>query len=161
VRANVVVFGVALVLVGFVVWYFPLTTGSTSAPVPRGDAYDYGLPGALLIGPIPYTASWTASGPANITIYSCGTDPGCPDGPDAPVVAYSDEASGSLSWTSSGGHFFLLVPGAPVNVTVTYMEPIGGGLVGIGVLGFGVIITVAGLAMRRRSPPSALPAPQD
>jgi hypothetical protein len=163
VRANIAVFGAALIVVGLVFWYFPLTTGSTTTPVPQGDGYDYGLPGALIIGPVPYTASWTSSTPANVTIFSCGTDSGCPNGPDSSVVAQANSTSdsGSISWTSSGGHYFLLVPSVTANVTVSYMEPVGGGLVGIGVLGLGAIVGVAGLAARRPPPAgaSAVPAP--
>jgi hypothetical protein len=148
VRAGVAVFGVVLVVVGAVLWYFPLVTNSSSIEVPTGDGYVFGLPGVLLIGPIPYTASWTSGGPTNVTVYACGTDSGCPNGPVAPVVATASGASGSIRWTSSAGHYFLLVPNTTSNVTVEYSSPIGAGLVGIGLLGVGAIVCVVGLATR-------------
>jgi uncharacterized membrane protein len=159
VRAGIAVFGVVLVLVGAVLWYFPLVSESSSIEVPNGDAYVFGLPGTLIIGPVPYAASWTANAPANVTVYSCGTDSGCPNGPNSPAIGAATGSSGSIHWTSSAGHYFLLVPNTTSNVTVTYEEPVGAGLAGLGVLGIGVIVVVVGLALRRPASDATDPMP--
>ncbi|HXQ94760.1 MAG TPA: hypothetical protein VN864_06310 [Thermoplasmata archaeon] len=155
-RLPVVAFGVVLILAGAALWYVPLTSATTTIQVPVGDAYDFGVPTGYIVAGIPYTASWNSGSLTNVTIYSCGTNSACPNEVSAPVVAQRDASSGSLKWTSSAGHYFLLVPNTTVNLTLSYLEPVSGGLVGLGALGLGAIVLVVGLALRR--PPTDAPA---
>jgi hypothetical protein len=155
VRVAVVAFGVVVILAGAVLWYVPLSSASTSLQVPVGDAYDFGVPNGYILGAIPYTASWASGSSTNVTIYGCGTNSACPNEVSGPVVAHADAATGSLKWTSSAGHFFLLVPNSTVNLTLSYLEPVAGGLVGIGMVGLGAIAFVVGLAVRKPTIPGA------
>ncbi|MCI4326302.1 MAG: hypothetical protein L3K16_01495 [Thermoplasmata archaeon] len=155
-RAWIAVLGAVLVVLGAVLWVVPVTPASSSILVPYGDGYDFGLPSGVLIGSVPYSADWSAPVSANVTLYSCGTDSGCPNYSFDPVVAQGHGASGSMSWSSSAGRYFLLVPNVTANITVHYTEPVAGGLAGVGLLGVGVIVCVAGIAIRK--PPQEAPA---
>jgi len=42
------------------------------------------------------------------------------------------------------------VPNATTNLTVTYVEPLLGGLGGLALLGIGIVVAVAGVSMHRR-----------
>jgi hypothetical protein len=152
VRASIAVLGAVLVVIGAVLWVVPVTPASSSIQVPYGDGYDFGLPSGVMIGSVPYSADWSAPTSANVTLYSCGTDSGCPNYSFDPVVAHGTGASGSMRWSSAGGRYFLLVPNVTANITVHYTEPVAGGVAGVGLLGVGVIVCVAGLAIRK--PPS-------
>jgi hypothetical protein len=157
-RAAVAVFGVALIVVGAALWYLPLTSVSSSIRVPVGDAYVFGTPASFLIGSVPWKASWTSDATANVTIYSCGTSSGCPNQLNGSVISHAMGTSGSMSWTGKAGQYYLLVPSTTSNVTVSYQEPLLGGLAGIGILGVGVLVAVVGVAMPR-NPPKATPSP--
>ncbi|HEV8050561.1 MAG TPA: hypothetical protein VGP88_08215 [Thermoplasmata archaeon] len=159
-RLPVVVFGVVLLIAGAALWFVPLTSASTTVQVPVGDAYDFGVPTGYIVDGIPYTATWNSGAATNVTIYSCGTNSACPNEVNAPVVVQHNGSSGSLKWTSSAGHYFLLVPNTTVNLTLSYLEPVAGGLAGIGTIGFGAIVIVVGLALRRpvEAEPDSRPA---
>jgi hypothetical protein len=149
VRAAVAGFGLVLALVGAVLWYVPVTTASSSTPVPVGDAFDFSVPGTLIIGPVPFTATWTASGPTNVTLYGCGSDAKCSAQTNSSVIARGAGTTGSMKWTGKAGLYYLFVPDASTNVTISYGEPLLGGLGGLAVLGVGIVVLVAGIAMRR------------
>lgn len=149
-RAAVAGVGVVLALVGAVLWYVPVTTASSSIEVPVGEAFDFSVPGTLIIGPVPFTATWTASGPVNVTVYGCGSDSKCSAQTNSTVVDRGMGATGSMKWTGKSGLYYLFVPNATTNLTVTYVEPLLGGLGGLALLGIGIVVAVAGVSMHRR-----------
>ena len=150
--------GAVLAVVGAVLWLVPLSAASSSTPVAYGQAYDFGVPGSLEVGSIPYTAHWTMSSDGSVTVYSCGTDSNCPQGVNATVVARGTGTTGAMSWSSRAGQYYLLVPNATANITIDYKEPFEGGLVGMVVLGVGILVAVAAAALPSRpkggSPPT-------
>ncbi|MCI4325345.1 MAG: hypothetical protein L3K00_05650 [Thermoplasmata archaeon] len=156
-RTSLVVFGLAVAVVGVALWYAPLVSSSTSISVPVGHAYDFGVSGTLIIGPIPFTASWTSTVDANVTVYACGTSSACAAETNGTVVAHGSGMSGSIDWSSKAGQYYLLVPSPDATVTVSYVEPVAGGFVGVGVLGLGVLVVVVGLAVGRRESETSSP----
>jgi hypothetical protein len=160
VKTSLVVFGLAIAIVGAALWYAPLVSSSTSIPVPAGYAYDFGVSGSLMIGPIPFTATWTSATDANVTVYSCGTSSSCSSETNGTVVAHGTGASGSMHWSSRAGDYYLLVPSSDTNVTVTYVEPVAGGFAGVGLLGAGLLVLLAGLAVPG-TPRKPAPTPPD
>jgi hypothetical protein len=159
VRTSLLVFGLAVAVVGAVVWYAPLVSTSSSIPIPAGYAYDFGVTGSLLIGPIPFTATWTGGSGDNVTVYACGTSSACASETNGTVVAHGTGAHGSVGWSSRADRYFLLVPSLDSNVTVSYVEPVAGGFGGVGLLGAGVLILVAGLIVPPKSRGAAAAAP--
>lgn len=151
-RASVVAFGAALVIVGAALWFVPLASASSHITVPVGYAYRFGATGEFLVGAIPFTAKWTSSAGDSVSVYACGTNSACPNERNGTLVAHGVGATGSVGWSSRSGQYYLLVPSADSNVTITYLEPVEAGLAGIGVLGVGVLVLVAGVAMGRKSP---------
>ncbi|HKV90147.1 MAG TPA: hypothetical protein VJQ43_03005 [Thermoplasmata archaeon] len=149
-RVEFVIVGAVLAVLGAALWVVPLTSASSQTEIPLGEAYDFGVPSPLVIGSVPYSATWTATSPANVTIYACGANSACPDPTNHSVVAHGTGSTGSLAWTSKSGQYFLLVPNATVNVTLTYREPVSGGLAGLALLGAGALIAVVGLLVKRR-----------
>ena len=145
--------GAVLAIVGAVLWLVPLSAASSSTPVAYGQAYDFGVPGSLEVGAIPYTAHWTMTTVGTVTVYSCGTDSNCPEGVNASVVAHGTGMSGSVSWSSRAGQYYLLVPNATANVTIDYKEPFEGGLVGMVLLGVGILVAVAAAAISGKPKP--------
>lgn len=163
-RVAVVVLGIVVILVGAVLWLVPLAPATSSIQVPVGDAYDFGVPGSLVIGNIPYKVAWTAGPDANVTIYSCGASSACAGGTNESVLAQRYGSSGSVSWMGQAGQYYLLVPNQTANVTVDYQQPVSGGLVGLGVLGAGIVLTLAGLAIPSRgsrAPPAEVEPPTE
>jgi hypothetical protein len=161
VRRSVVVFGVAVAVVGAGLCFVPLVSTSSHISIPVGDGYRFGITGALLFATIPFTASWTAGTDANVTVYDCGTNPACPKQVQYPVVAHGLGARGSMGWSGKAGEEYLLVPSADSNVTVTYVEPVSSGLLGVGVVGLGVLVLLLGVVLVRRPPVPSVPAPTE
>jgi hypothetical protein len=159
VRAAVAVFGVAMIVVGAALWYLPLNSVSSSIEVPLGDAYVFGVPASSIVGSVPFKASWSSGSDTNVTIYSCGSNSGCPTQLNGSVIAHASGTSGSMGWTSKMGQYYLLVPNTTANVTVSFLEPLLGGIAGIGVLGAGAVILLAGVAMTKKSAAAPSPTP--
>lgn len=151
-RTEVAIVGVVLAVVGAALWYLPLTAATSTKEVPLGDAYDFGVPSTLIVGSIPYSAAWTGTGATNVTVFACGSDAGCVNATSHTIVAHGAGTTGSVGWTGKSGQYYLLVPNATVNLTLTYHEPVAGGLAGLGLLGAGILIAVAGLAIRKDKP---------
>lgn len=150
-RVPLVVFGAALVVLGTVVWFVPLESASSRAPpVPVGSGFKFGLVGPLVLGAVPFTVTWTSSSQDLVKVYSCKTNAACPSFADDAVVAHGSGASGSMAWSGKAGQYYLFVPSANSNVTVTYVEPLVGGFLGVSVLGAGVLAAAAGLLIRGR-----------
>jgi hypothetical protein len=159
VRLEIIALGLVLAVVGAVLWLVPLAPANATIEIPVGDAYDFGIPGALEVGSIPYTLSWTSHVLTNVTIYLCGSTNACPAGTNGSVLVRQFGTYATLSWESHAGQYYLLVPNQTVNVTVDYKEPLSGGLVGLGVLGTGLVIMLAGLAIPRRPTPKPAEGP--
>jgi hypothetical protein len=153
VKRSLIVFGVALAVVGAALWFAPLATSSSHLPVPVGSAYRFGVTGPVLFGPIAITASWTSAFAANVTVYGCGSNSACPNEVHGSVVAHGVGSHGSMGWTGKAGEYYLLVPSVDSNVTVSYLGPVAGGWVGVGLLGAGIVVLATGILLSR-TPPS-------
>ncbi|HEV2316529.1 MAG TPA: hypothetical protein VGV89_03015 [Thermoplasmata archaeon] len=154
-RAAVVGIGVAMLVVGGVLWYLPFPT-SSSANVTVGYGYVVGTdpPLALLTSSVGYTATWTSQNTTNVSVFDCGTDSSC--GSQGGQVAQGAGTHGTISWSGAKGEYFDIIPNDTAEVTVTYHTPLGGGTVGLVLVGFGAVLAVVGL---RSAPPPRKPEP--
>jgi hypothetical protein len=159
----VVAAGIAIVIVGALLWWWPMPLSRSAAIPPNGQMIvGYGDSVSPGLSAETYTARWESSGSVNVTVSDCGSDASCST-PGA-IVAKASAPSGSVAWTGAPGQYFLVAPDAngSVNVSVDTQWPLQAGWAGIALAGVGGIVIVAGALLpptRRGPPPTPKPAP--
>ncbi|MCI4358515.1 MAG: hypothetical protein L3J95_02565 [Thermoplasmata archaeon] len=166
-RTGWVIGGVIVLILGFVLWYVPmsLAVGSSDVPATAGLAVNANPPLALLSPNLPYSATYSSDSglPVNVTVYNCGTDSTCTHfNPSSDRVASGKGSTGTLTWSGVKGNYYLVVPTGltgKTTISVTVGEPLAGGLAGIALVVIGLLLLLVGAASKQavRPPPQPMP----
>jgi hypothetical protein len=150
VRSSVVVIGVVLAVVGFALWYAPLEDVSKGTVEIVKPTYVVGVqvPLDVLGGGLDYEISWHSSSSESLRVYDCGTDSNCADATHAPQVAQASGNSVQFKFAAKSGRYYDLVFSAlPISPTISYVEPVLGGTLGLASTLVGVIVAIVGGTM--------------
>jgi hypothetical protein len=152
--------GVAVVVIGALLWYLPFPTSAGSGAVPPGDelVVSAGAPLAVWTPTLSYTASFTSGSglPVRVTVYACGSDASCSSYTPNDAVTEVTAVSGTLHWSGARGNSFALVPdvntSAAVSISVQVGLPYRDGVVGLGFVGIGAVLAALSVVMGRPAP---------
>jgi hypothetical protein len=162
-RGGIAVVGLILLILGLVLVYIPVpgipgtSTGSQNVPQGQGEKFSYPGTLAFLTSSIPYTVTWTSTNSTRIVVVDCGSDSGCLQALADPVVASGNGTSGTLSFSGHKGQTYAVLnegPAATAAVNVQFSVPLIGGTVGSALLIVGIVVFLAGLAMKKKPPPT-------
>jgi len=166
-RTGWVIVGVIVLILGFALWYYPmsLAVGSNDVPATAGEEVNANPPLALLTPNLPYTATWSADSglTVNVSVYNCATDSTCTHfNPSTDRVASGKGVSGTVTWSGVKGNYYLVVPTGltgKTTISVSVGEPLAGGLAGLALVVIGLILLIAGAARKSKTrlPPQPVP----
>jgi len=168
-RRGWVVAGAVLAVVGALLAYLPLSsTTSASTTVGPGEEIVFtvssplGVYGTQLDGFHPYievTVTWNGGAPTLIEVFPCGADAACANASARAPVAVGYAPNGSTSFAAQSGVYYAVITSGhglgASQVTVQDLGPLAGGLPGMLLYLFGLLVFVAGWL---RADPGA-PAP--
>jgi hypothetical protein len=170
-RRGWIVAGAVLAVVGALLAYLPLTsTTSASTTVGPGEevvftvASPLGVYGTRLDGFHPYievTVSWNGPESILVEVFPCGADAGCANASARSPVAVGYAPNGSTSFPAQSGVYYAVITSGhglgASQVTVQDLGPLAGGLPGMLLYLFGLLLFVVGWL---RADPAAPPPPE-
>ncbi|HEV2448994.1 MAG TPA: hypothetical protein VGU43_01115 [Thermoplasmata archaeon] len=157
-RRGWVVAGAVFTVVGALLAYLPLSsTTSASTTLGPGEEVVFtlssplGTDGTRLDGFHPYievTVTWQGSGKLLLEVFPCGTNPSCTNASARPPVAVGYASSGSTSFPAQSGDYYAVITSGlglgASQVTVQDIGPFAGGLAGMLLYFFGLIVFAVG-----------------
>jgi uncharacterized membrane protein len=162
VRAGLILAGAVVVLLGVVLLTVTLvpqpnvvvTTDSSSSPY-----YEGSVSGFSLTGSIPVSVQWSSSGPSVTVVYAVCSG-SCSNYSQVSDLSSQNGSTGAFQLHQpNGGSITLGVVygGGPVSVTFKISTALT--TVGTALVVLGVVLLLLGIVLRRRKPPSPVPAP--
>lgn len=169
-RRGWVVAGAVFTVVGALLAYLPLSsTTSASTTLGPGEEVVFtlssplGTYGTRLDGFHPYievTVSWQGSSKLLLEVFPCGTNPNCPNASARAPVAVGYASAGSTSFAAQSGEYYAVITSGiglgAAQVTVQDLGPFAGGLAGMLLYFFGLVVFAVGW-IRADPPPEEEP----
>jgi hypothetical protein len=163
-RRGWLLLGAIVVVIGLLLAYFPLSSGTSgSVYVPSSTSNEvigFSAPYDLLFPRIQYTMSWQSSeSNTTVEVFPCGVDSSCLT-PGTVAVVTGSGAAGTLSFIGRANLYYQVVPvGGAITVVVDYTTPLLSGGLGFGLVIVGAVGVAAGFT--RRYPEEEVPPDPD
>jgi hypothetical protein len=160
-RRGWVLLGAVVVLVGLLLAYLPLSSGSTGTVyVPSSatqEVIGFSAEYDLLFPRIQYTITWQSTeNNTSVAVLPCGASAGCADPGTVPVASQLG-ASGTITFIGQANLYYQVVPvDGAITMVVVYTSPLFSGGLGFGLVLVGVIGVAAGFtrAQHDEEPPT-------
>jgi hypothetical protein len=154
-RRGWVLLGAVVALVGLLLAYLPLASGTTgSVYVPSSASQEvigFAASYDLLFPRIQYTISWQSTeSNTTIEVLPCGASAGCPSPGKAPIASEVG-ASGTITFIGQANLYYQVVPvDGAITMVVDYTSPLLSGGLGFGLVLVGAVGVAAGFTRAPR-----------